>query len=306
MSKGIGLVANFTPDLLTPPREEEEFNPYRNAWRSIYFEMGLLIGFSIIAYIIFIFLGISFPPTITLYINILIAILPALLWLYFSAWKERSVPEPRQKLILVFIISGLIANAISIPFLNEYLNVSSWLSQENAFNRIIGYAFTVGIVQEVSKYLVIRHVTWFNYRNREDSIAYNASAAIGYGTVVCLQFSITSDISSGAVALQVLHIIVVHMVASLIMSYGIAELKFNPSSLILLPLLLIIAAFTTGIAIPIRTGLINAGFALGISYQNLLFDLIFSIIFLIMPIVAIVFLYNTSERRERESIGGTK
>ena len=299
-------MANFTPDLLTPPREEEEFNPYRSAWRSIYVEMGLLIGFSIIAYIVFVFLGINFPPSITRYINTFIAMLPALLWLYFSAWKERSVPEPRQKLILVFIMSGLIANAISIPFLNEYLNVSNWLSQENAVKRIIGYAFTVGIVQEVSKYLVIRHITWSNYRNREDSIAYNVSAAIGYATVVCLQFAITSDISSGTVALRVLHIVVIHMVGSLIMSYGIAELKFSPNSLILLPLLLIIASVTTGIAIPVRTGLINAGFALGISYQNLLFDLIFSIIFLIMPIIAIAFLYNTSERRERESIGGAK
>lgn len=295
-------MTNFTPDLLTPPREEEIVYPYRKVWRSIVIESFLLISIVIGVYGAFEVVGINFSDQFIGYINGGLALAPMILWLVFSLWRERFVQEPRPQLLTIFIITALVANAVNIPLLENYIDVSKWLSPASAIDRIIGYTITVGIIQEFTKYLIIRYFAWnTHFRIRQDSIAYGMAAAIGYITVVNLHFAFTTSISPSQIALRILHIYVIHIVATVIMSYGLAEIKFNPRSLLLLPFTLILGATTTGIAIPTRAGLINAGFFLGISGQSLLFDLIFSVVFLVIPLVIVAFLYDTAETREREA-----
>src|SRR5690606_31017121 len=90
------------------------------------------------------------------------SLLPVGLWLIFSWWRERSVPQPRQNLMAVAVISGLAANAISLPLIEQIFQPSRWLPLESALNRIIGYAFTVGLVQAVTLYLTMRFTIWPN------------------------------------------------------------------------------------------------------------------------------------------------
>lgn len=295
-------MTNLTPNLLTPPREEEIIYPYRKVWRSIVIEGFLLISVVVVIYGGFEIINLDFNDRFTGYINAGLALFPMLLWLVFSLWRERFVTEPRTQLFIVFIITALVANAVSIPLIEQYIDVSNWLSLSNAIDRIIGYTVTVGIIQEFTKYLVIRYFAWeSHFRVRQDAIAYALAASIGYITVANLHFALTSSISPSQIALRVLHTYVIHIVATVIMSYGLAEIKFNPQSLLHLPFTLFIGAITTGISIPTRAGLINAGFFLGVSGQNLLFDLIFSVLFLCIPLTIVAFLYDTVETRERES-----
>ncbi len=295
-------MSRYNPTLLTPPKEEEVIYPYRRVWYSITFEVGILILIAVSFFIIFDVLTISLPEIFNRVIIILLALAPTLLWLVFSLYREYRVQEPRPQLALVFIISILAANAVGVPLLDNFLHVDDWLALEDTLDRIIGYTVTVGIVQEGIKYTILRYIIWPQHlRTRLDSVAYAVATAIGYATVLNLHFIAEGATSPSIVVYRVLFNVAIHITASVIMSYGLAELHFSPRNLFLLPTTLALAALSTGVAIPIRAGIVNAGFSLGFGVQNQLFGLLFSIGLIIVPMIAMILLYENAENRQREA-----
>ena len=285
------------PGLLTPPREEEEIFPYRPVWRSVAIVSGLLLVMTVSIYVLVNVIGLSAPDSLRLYLGIPVALAPAGLYLVFSWFREQLVPAPRQRLIAVLVISGLVASAIGIPLINDFFQVSRWLPLSSAINRIVGYTFIVGIVQETLKYGVVRFTVWpQQYRIRLDAMAYGVAAAIGYATAVNIHFVGTYHASLDVVALRVFTTFAVHLSATACVSYGLAEVRFSDPLPFFLPMSLFVAALVTGVAIPIRAGLVNAAFALGVSATRPLFGLGFSVALLLGSLLVIAFLFNTAEQ----------
>ncbi|HEX2905306.1 MAG TPA: PrsW family glutamic-type intramembrane protease [Phototrophicaceae bacterium] len=289
--------------LLTPPQEKEEIHPYRRPWRSLVFETAIVFGVAAVLYALVNILGIKFPPRFYPVIGLGLALLPLGLWLAFSWWPERRVPQPRQRLLTVVIISALVANAIGIPLVNDFLQVDRWLPLDSAINRIIGYTFTAGIIQEMSKYLVLRYTVWTEcFRTRLDAVAYAAAAAVGYAVALNWHFLLTSTTPPDVMAGHVLNNLVLNVVSGLIVSYGLAELRFGLPTPLFMTVTIALGAFVTGTAIPVRAGLVNPDFSLGISGPKTLFGLGFAAgLFVAIPLV-IAFLYASAERREQEAV----
>lgn len=287
--------------LITPPREEEEIYPYRRAWRSFAIEAALIAGASSVIFVAINFIGFRLPDVAATPFNLLVAVLPAGVWSLFSLLAEYRVPEPRTRLLVVFGLSALLANAIGRPLVDEFLQPAQWLSLESAGNRIIGFTVTFGIVQETLKYIVLRLSIWPQHlRTREDSIAYALASAVGYATVLNVAYASSAPALPDANALRVLHITGMSLVGSLILSYGLSETRFGRANPLLLPATLFLAAFVSGVAISVRAGLINASLSLEGAAGRPLFGLGFSILLIIGIPVAIAFLYNVAERRERD------
>lgn len=292
----------YNPRLLTPPREEEEIYPYRRVWQSIIVEMSLLFAAAVVAFGVFGVFGLSLPRFQRV-INGALALLPLGLWLIFSYSRERVVPQPRIRLSGVLIVSALSASAIGIPFIDNVLQASRWLSLSGSLDRIFGYMFAVGFVQESIKYIIIRYMVWPQYlRTRLDAVAYGAASAVGYATVANLYFAIDGEPSPDVVAVRIFSITAIHIVGSAIVAYGLSELWFNPRSLLLLPFTVFLASLVTGITIAMRAGLVNARFFLGIGGTRDVLGLLFSLAFLVGPLVAASFLFDTAERREQEAV----
>src|SRR5690606_10891330 len=127
-------------------------------WLSIVLECGILFAIVAALYVVSRFVTIPEPPQ--LFINIALALAPLALWIVFSWWRERFVPQPRQNLAGVVIIAALSANAVGLPVINDVFQLERWLSLESAIYRIIGYTFTMGIVQSTIVYLVVRYTAW--------------------------------------------------------------------------------------------------------------------------------------------------
>lgn len=292
------------PNLLVPPREEDDVHPYRRVWPSILFEIGCVYFVTISVYILYNFLGIRIPGSLNQLANIGIAILPATLWLFSSYVRETRVLQPRERLGVVFLLSLLVANAVGIPIIRS-LDSNNFLSLAGTIDRIVGYAFTVALIQEALKYLIIRYVVWPNYfRIRSDGIAYSVAVAIAYATMINLSTVDIGAISSDLFAARVLHVYTVHIIATLIVSYGLTELRFNPRSLFLLPVSFLLALLLIGLSIPVRSEFLNAGFALGQSAPRLLVALAFTTGLMIATLSAIAFIFNAAERREIEAYTG--
>ena len=308
--------------LLTPPDEEAEIYPYRNVWRSLITEHAILFAVTLIVFTAFFLLRMQLSGLFQLVANGLLVALPVILWLIFSVLRERSVPQPRIRLIAVCLITALAANALAVPFIEDVLQPGRWLPLGGAINRIIGYTFTVGIVQEVTKYAVVRFVTWPDYyRTRLDSVAYCAASALGYALVLNLRFFFSEGTATPDVtAIEVFSNVTVNLAASLIVSYGLSEVHFGKPTPFLMTFTVAFAALLNGIVIPVRSGLVNAAFViqgadaetslitriLGLfssqtSTPKPILGFVFSTVILIVFGIVIAFLFNNSDRQAREA-----
>lgn len=293
-------MARYDSRLITPPPEEEEIYPYRRVWVSILIEAGVLFGFVMLLFVLTRFVVI--PPRFYQALNIAIALLPLGLWLIFSWWRERFVPQPRRGLLGVAVVSGLAANAISLPFIEQVFQIERWLPLESALNRIIGYTFTVGLVQTLTVYLVLRYSVWpQQFRVRIDGVAYGAASAIGYVTVLNLQFVMTTPSMPFITVTTVFHQVAVLMCCGIVVGYGLAEMAFNRY---LFPLLLTatiaVSAFIAGAAIPLTAGFTNAGVSAlnPVGSISPILGFLFSagLLFLVGNIFS--FLFNVAERQD--------
>jgi len=294
--------------LITPPTEEEETRLYHHVWPDIILQMGLLSGIGVILFVLTRFIQI--PVQFYQPINLGLVAAPVLIWFVVVWWRERLVPQPRRRLIPVIFVTVLAANAIAIPILDQVFQVQDWLSLESAINRIIGYTFTVGMVQELTKYLVLRLIIEPQHlRIRLDAAAYGFAAALGYATIVNLDFAINTNAAPSIMAFRVFDITSMNVAASLIVAYGLAEVRFNrqPQPL-LLSATVALGALVTGVSIPIRAGLTNAGISVlaTASLTSPLGGFLFSIVILVGVSVATAFLFNAAEREDREKVAEDK
>lgn len=296
-------MVSFDPRLLTPPTEEEEVYPYRRAWRSIVVENGILLGIVGGVVIILSFLDIRLSAILITSISILLTLTPLILWLIFSYRVEQYSEHPRARLLGVVITSALVANAIGVPLVNDFFKVDEWLPLASAVNRIIGYTFTVGIVHEILKYLVVRYLVWpDHFRNRWDGVAYGAASAVGYAVVLNLHFVLATNPTPHIAAIRVFDTMAVQTVGSILVGYGLAELRFGYPTPLLPAITLGLAAFITGIALPFRAGLVNASLSQGVSAVSPIRALGFSAAVLIGMSLLLAFVFNTSERQAQEAL----
>jgi RsiW-degrading membrane proteinase PrsW (M82 family) len=297
---------SFNPRLLTPPREEEEIYPYRRVWRSLVIEGAILAIATAGLFVVANFIGLRLPAALVPVVNILLALSPAVLWLIFSRLPENAAVEPRRYMNITFIIGILVASAIAMPLIHEFLQPERWLSLKPAVNRIIGYTVTVGIVQEALKYLVLRLIVPAEaYRVRVDGIAYSATVAIAFATVTMLHY-VGSNLNAlpDVVMLRVLTVTALNLAASSIVSYGIVETRLGSASVFLMPFTLVVAAFLNGLAIPLRSGLVNAQLTLDGGATRPYFALAFAVVLLVVPLFVMSFLYRAADRREEDVVRG--
>lgn len=294
-------MTTFDSRFITPPREEEEIYPYRRVWSSIILETAVLVGVVLILFVVTRFIGV--PRRLYQPIGVAIALVPIGLWFIGSWSRERTVPQPRPKLIAIGVVSALAANAIGIPLVEDFLQLSRWLPLENAVNRIVGYTFTQGLVQAIITYLVIRYTAWpDNFRIRLDAIAYGAVSAVGYATVLNLHFVLSNSPSPDITAFRVFDTISLLLAVNIIIGYGLSEVHFNRRPFpFLLSATVILAAFITGVVVPLRAGLTNATLAQGISAVSPIRGFLFSIAVLAVISTVFGFLFNNAERQDADN-----
>ncbi|MDX2160598.1 MAG: PrsW family glutamic-type intramembrane protease [bacterium] len=297
-------MASYSTRLIPPP-QEEEIHPYRRVWPSIALEMGVLFGVTLVCYTAFRVLGLELPPLIVQALNAVLALLPLLLWVVFSLLRERAVLLPRQRLLTVMIVTGLAANAVGLPLVEGVFQIDRWLPLAPSTTRIVGYVITVGALQELLKYLVVRYTVWPDFfRTRLDGVAYTFASSIGYATLLNIQFVLTTATLPDSAAFFVFNTLALHVAASIIVGYGLAELKFAAPTPLLLLLTLVLASFVNGGLAPIRDGLVNAGFSINGAFPSPLIGFFISLAILTAVALTFAFLFERADRAAREAAGG--
>lgn len=136
-------------------------------------------------------------------IGLLLAIIPAVVWLAFFYRQDRLEPEPRTMVVGVFLLGLLVATAIAIPLVDRVFDVGSWLFGSPLVH-FAGGVLVVGVIQEGLKYLTLRLSVYDSreFDERTDGIIYGTAVGLGFATALNAAFVVESggvDLGTGAI-----------------------------------------------------------------------------------------------------------
>lgn len=247
--------------LLSPEEEIQQIYPYRRVWRSLIIELGLMgLAMSVILGLVT-FEVLSNTPQPTL--HLLLAILPVILFSWFSVRAERRVYQPRPHLIAVMVLAMVLANGVAALLLDELFTPELWLPQAGFFARIFGYMATAGILSAFIQYGVIRYTVWHNhFRIRLDGVAYGVATAVGYATVFNLRYVLFEDPLLTAAVIRILTTFYIHILVGIWIGYFSGEFAIGRPPIFWMPLGLGITSFLFGIYMAFRSIAVKSGFSI--------------------------------------------
>ena len=186
--------------------------------------------------------------------SVVLALIPALLWLLFFYQQDRLEPEPKGYVLAVFALGALLAQAIGIPLLRDGFEARKWLPIEPWAN-VLGSILIVGFVQEFLKYAAVRYSVYplVEFDERVDGVIYGTAAGLGYATMLNIQYVL----SSGGVNLQagVIRIVVTALAQASfagLTGYFLGRAKFEDEPVWWLPLGVTLAAIINGLFTVLR------------------------------------------------------
>jgi protease PrsW len=190
-------------------------------------------------------------------VGLVLALIPALVWLGFFYRQDRLEPEPRTMVIGEFLLGLLVATAIAIPLLDRVFDVGSWLSGSPLIH-LLGGILVVGFVQEGLTYLTLRLSVYDSreFDERTDGIIYGTAVGLGFATALNIAFVIESGgVDMGTGAIRIVLTSLAHASFGGVIGYFLGRQKFEARPLWWMPAGVALAATLNGVFFYLRSTL---------------------------------------------------
>jgi RsiW-degrading membrane proteinase PrsW (M82 family) len=181
-------------------------------------------------------------------VGLVLAIVPAAVWLSFFYRRDRREPEPRSMVIGVAVLGALVGAAVVIPLLSDVLDVSAWLPRSPVLN-LLGSILVVGAIESFAVYAAVRFSVYGSaeFDERVDGIVYGSAAGVGLATALNVAFIVQSggsDLGSGAIRIVMTSLAQASFGG--VIGYFLGRHKFEDRPLWWMPLGMAIAAALNG------------------------------------------------------------
>jgi protease PrsW len=224
----------------------------KSLWSTSLIAIAGLLVYVVIAELITAVLKPSISPDWLVPLGVVLALIPAVLWLAFFYAQDRLEPEPRTYVIAVAILGALLAAAVGQPLINDFFRVPAWIGHDNV-TEILGSILIVGFVQAFLIYAAVRFSIYYSseFDQRIDGVIYGTAAGIGYATFINIAAIAHSgginptDLSAGVIRL-VVTALAQGSLGGLI-GYFIARTKFDNEPVWWMPLGITLAAAIYGL-----------------------------------------------------------
>lgn len=172
-------------------------------WRADLLSLGALIVFVVLVYVLDSVLDPKLRGDDLLAVGVVLALVPAAIWLAFFYRRDRLEPEPKGMVAGVFLLGALVGSAVGIPLIDHIFNVGDWLGN-SLITQLVGGILVVGVIQMTLIYLTVRLSVYQSTEFDEwtDGILYGTAAGLGYATVANIDFIVGSggaDLGLGAI-----------------------------------------------------------------------------------------------------------
>lgn len=224
----------------------------KSLWSTSLIAIAGLLVYVVIAELITAVLNPSISSDWLIPLGVVLALIPAVLWLAFFYAQDRLEPEPRTYVIAVAILGALLAAAVGQPLINDFFRVPAWIGHDD-LTEILGSILIVGFVQAFLIYAAVRFSIYYSseFDQRIDGVIYGTAAGIGYATFVNIAAIAHSgginatDLSTGVIRL-VVTALAQGSLGGLI-GYFIARTKFDHEPVWWMPLGVTLAAVIYGL-----------------------------------------------------------
>jgi len=220
-----------------------------SAWRT---ELSYIIGLLIFVGIIEVIVAVLNPQLSGFWlglVSLLLAIIPAAIWLAVFYSVDRVEPEPKQYVIGVAVLAALIAASIGQPLINGFFKVSEWIGTDT-ISEILGSILIIGFIQAFLIYATVRFSIFYSseFDQRIDGVVYGSAAGLGYAAML----NIITVVSSGGIDLGagVIRIVVTQMVLGALgalLGYFLGRDKFDKERVWWMSVGLVLAAVLYGL-----------------------------------------------------------
>ena len=219
-------------------------------WQADIASIVLLILFVLAIFGLEAWLKPQFTPTTLVITGILMALIPAAIWLAFFYRRDRLEPEPKSLVLQMVILGSLLASAVGLPVVNGLFAVPTWLSSSPAWAQLLGGIFIVGMTQEFLKYAAVRFTVYYapDFDESIDGIIYTTAVAIGFAVVLNINFVVSSggvDLGSGAIRMVLTTLAQASFAG--VVGYFLGRMKFEKRPLWWMPFGLMVAAALNGL-----------------------------------------------------------
>ena len=232
----------------------------RGSWRAILALVVALIVFVVVVYALDAAIKPVFTGTTLVLTGIVLALVPAAIWLAFFYQQDRLEPEPVGYVLGVFALGALLAAAVGTPLLDNVFRVGKWLYTDT-LTTILGSILVVGFTQEFLKYAAVRFSIYNSgeFDEPTDGIIYATAAGLGYATVLNIHFVVANggvDLGAGVITMAVVALAQASFAG--ITGYFLGRAKFESDPIWWMPLGVTLAAIANGLFNWLR-GLITRG-----------------------------------------------
>ncbi len=160
----------------------------RRVWNLLFSNLasfGVLAVFIGLAFAVAGWLHPVFSTTGLVLTGMLMALIPAGVWLFFFYRQDRREPEPKGMVLQVVVLGGLGAAAVAIPLVEGGFDVSAWM-YSSPWVALGASILVIGFVQEFVKYAAVRFSVYETdeFNERTDGVIYAIAAGLGFAVVL--------------------------------------------------------------------------------------------------------------------------
>jgi RsiW-degrading membrane proteinase PrsW (M82 family) len=129
-------------------------------------------------------LGLTEPVHLSPLEAIALSCVPALLWLGYFYLQDRNEPEPKHFVFGVYLLGAFVAAPLASFLSGTLFPVAAPSSARLTAPNVVAAVLSVGLAQELCKYLVVRYSIYLSPEFDEpmDGIIYMTAAGIGFAT----------------------------------------------------------------------------------------------------------------------------
>ncbi|MBN1933153.1 MAG: PrsW family intramembrane metalloprotease [Anaerolineae bacterium] len=180
---------------------------HKGLWASGLVEIGAILVFVALVALIDWLADPKLDGIALILIGVLLALIPAAIWMVFFYRQDRLEPEPKQYVFGIFVLGMLLCNAVAIPVVNGLFRVNEWLPT-NTLTNIVGAILVIGITQEFLKYAAVRYSVYMTpeFDERIDGMVYGTAAGLGFAAMLNINYVIANggiDLYFGVVRIAV-------------------------------------------------------------------------------------------------------
>jgi RsiW-degrading membrane proteinase PrsW (M82 family) len=209
--------------------------------------------------------------------GIILALVPAAVWLVVFYLQDRLEPEPKGLILGIFLLGALLAQGAAIPLIYGLFRVQDWLYGAGPLVNILGSILIVGFIQEYLKYAGIRFTLYRSpeFDERIDGIIYGAAIGLGFATMLSLNYVISNGgVQPGVGAMRITVEALAQASFAGVSGYFLGRAKFEEMPAWWLPAGVSLAALLNGLVSYLLDAVSRQGLSFTPTYSLILAALI--------------------------------